>query len=72
MLPLQPATKEKREVFLRFDFEGDCWERLYSVEMFDIQWPKKNFQINFAWVLNNATFAVPNKTGLKRSWKRKA
>lgn len=24
---------------------------------------KKNFKINFAGVLNNATFAVPTKTG---------
>ena len=25
---------------------------------------KKNFKINFAGVVNNATFAVPNKTGI--------
>ena len=29
----------------------------------DFQGTEKNFKINFAGVVNNATFAVPNKTG---------
>ena len=41
-------------------------------EVLHFQFNQKNFKINFAWVVNNATFAVPNKRGNKTSRRRKA